>query len=144
VKITVNGKDYESWDDVPAEVRKLVGNTLPDTDGDGVPDLMEGHGTLPTGSSTFTSTSIVVDGKTYNSIDEIPADVRATLQSAGLLGGPQNPNTSPPMRVGGKIVVPPVTTPVGQSQLGPGQVLLNGEVVNVDSAPKRKHWWNRR
>lgn len=151
MKITVNGTEYDSWADVPAELRdKLarVGPALPDTDGDGIPDLLEGRGQLPPGSTTVTTTTITADGKTYNSIDEIPADLRATLQSAGLLGAPRDPDAPPPLRVGGKIVVPavkagqPEQAPV-QPQLGPGQVLLNGQVVNVDGAPARRRWWKR-
>jgi hypothetical protein len=42
MKITVNGQEYASWDDVPEETRRLLGRVLPDEDGNGVPDAFEG------------------------------------------------------------------------------------------------------
>ena len=39
MEITVNGQRYDSWDDVPGDVKRLVAGQLPDADGNGVPDL---------------------------------------------------------------------------------------------------------
>jgi hypothetical protein len=126
VNIEVNGKQYDSWDDVPEDIRKLVQGTgaLPDTDHDGVPDLFENTAALPSGSTTIRSTTVTTGGQTYNSIDEVPPDIRAALQSAGLLGGPQPSGPQP-------------------SGPQPSGVLLNGVPVEAAGKVERKRWWRR-
>lgn len=41
VKLTVNGVEYDSWDDVPEEQRASLARVLPDDAGTGVPDVFE-------------------------------------------------------------------------------------------------------
>lgn len=144
MKITVNGTDYDSWDDVPEQLRSLLGSTLPDADGDGVPDLLQGTGVLPADGVHVQSTSIDVDGRTYDSIDDLPAGIRASLQSAGLLGGPPAPSAQAANPAGRLPAASTPARPAGRQPLGPGQVLLNGEVVDVDPGPERRRWWQRR
>ena len=54
-KITVNGKTYASVEEMPAEVRQQYERAmsmLPDRDGNGVPDVLEGKGPPPDGVGT--------------------------------------------------------------------------------------------
>jgi hypothetical protein len=41
MRIRVNGEEYDAWEDVPEEARRLLGKALPDEDHDGVPDVFE-------------------------------------------------------------------------------------------------------
>ena len=60
-KITVDGKDYESLDDVPPDARTAILKTL-------------AHG------RTNTKTTIHVNGKTYSSVEDLPAPLRAVVR----------------------------------------------------------------
>ncbi|NOZ19532.1 MAG: hypothetical protein GXP25_00425 [Planctomycetes bacterium] len=81
-KIVFNGQEYSGVDDMPLEVRRAyeqVMNMLADRDGDGVPDAVQNS------DGTFTAdvvTKIVVNGREYNSIDEMPEDVRRMYELA--------------------------------------------------------------
>lgn len=106
-KYIVNGKEYASIDDVPAELRRF----LEDKDGDGQSDFIQeqfeqlrGHGIpldgkLPSGTqSSFTSvTMTTVNGKTtyrvgdqqYDSLDEVPAEYRKMFEDRDGDGRPE-------------------------------------------------------
>lgn len=43
MSVTVNGRQYAAWDDVPAYLRDLLRSQFPDRDGSGVPDIFEGY-----------------------------------------------------------------------------------------------------
>ena len=88
VEINVNGQSYDRWEDVPAEVRQQLAATLPDADKNGVPDLFEGNlSGLPQGAQTFSSASIMVNGKTVSSASDLPPEIQEQLQQAlGMLG----------------------------------------------------------
>jgi hypothetical protein len=135
MNIVVNGQQYASWDDVPDEIRTLLGSTgaLPDSNHDGVPDLFEG-GPLPTSETTVQSTTIDVDGVTYHSLEDVPPEVRSALAAAGLLGARSSNPPSASRQV----------TPTSQPPQPSGEVLLNGVPVAADGSAKRKHWWQRR
>lgn len=59
-KITVDGKDYESLQDVPPEVRTAILKTLAQ-------------------GGTNTKTTIYINGKTYSTIEDLPAPLRAIV-----------------------------------------------------------------
>ena len=82
--VVINGTRYASWDEVPPELRATLGKALPDNDGDGVPDMFSGAAPAPKGRQVFTRTSITVNGQTYGSLDEVPAEIREALRQAGL------------------------------------------------------------
>jgi hypothetical protein len=126
--INVNGQSYTSWEDVPPEVRAQLAATLPDADKNGVPDLFE-TGALPTGPSTFTTSSLVVNGQPVQSAADLPPEIQAKLQQAlGMLG---------PM-LGG------VAAPSASGPLQPGHVMLNGVPTVVgDSTPPKKGFFRR-
>lgn len=83
-KISFNGKEYDSPEAMPAEVRQLYQmaiGMLADKDQDGVPDVFSGM--AGAASSTHVQTSqFIVDGKVYASLDELPADARQKYEQA--------------------------------------------------------------
>lgn len=85
-RITFNGREYTSADEMPPDVRRAYDELiagLPDANRNGVPDVLEQP---PAGGDTFTA--IVVNGKTYDRVEEMPAEVRALYERAlaGTLG----------------------------------------------------------
>jgi hypothetical protein len=133
MQINVNGQNYSRWEDVPPDVRQQLAATLPDADKNGIPDLLEGNlSALPTGAQTFASTSIMVNGQSVNSLDQLPPEVRNTLHQVFGWAAPVA-GTTPP-------AAPQAPTP----PLGPGQVMLNGVPTTVgDAEPAKESWWRR-
>jgi len=134
MEITVNGQRYDSWDAVPDDVKRLVAGQIPDADGNGVPDLLEGKGPGVVSSTVTTSTSFVVDGQTYDSIEALPPDIRkrleALLPASATNPAPSTATTPPPLSAG--------------QPLSEGEVLLNGVPTRVHSdPPQKKRWWQR-
>lgn len=106
--IVIDGKAYKSVDDMPEDVRRKYelamdslkdenGNLVPDVfehmnilvdkDKDGIPDVFEGA----LSTNVISSTKIVADGKEYNSLDELPPEVRAKYdQAMGALDANRN------------------------------------------------------
>lgn len=80
--ITFNGKTYNSLDEMPPEVRaqyQTLSGILADKNQNGVPDIMENL----MGSSTVIQTgTIIYDGKTYTSINDLPPEARAKYEAA--------------------------------------------------------------
>ena len=145
VEINVNGQSYDRWEDVPAEVRQQLAATLPDADRNGVPDLFEGNlSGLPQGAQTFSSASIMVNGKTVSSASDLPPEIQEQLQQAlGMLGPMLGATTTTNPMVTGQ---PSTETPGAPAPwpLPPGQVILNGVPTTVgDGQPARKSWWRR-
>lgn len=83
-RIVFNGKEYSSVEAMPEEVRRLYEaamSQLADADRDGIPDSLERGGTLNKFFNIH-HTSITVDGKTYGSVEDMPADVRRVYEEA--------------------------------------------------------------
>ncbi|MEZ0396882.1 MAG: hypothetical protein ABWK53_10710 [Anaerolineales bacterium] len=88
--IIFNGKSYSSVDEMPPEVRRAyeqVVNLFADKNRDGLPDILEGA--IREGEAHVQSVSInsdgkqvIVDGKAYSSIEEMPAEVRQKYERA--------------------------------------------------------------
>lgn len=98
-KIVIDGKTYNSVEDMPEDVRRsyeaamrglnstspagidplqsLV-NIFADADKNGVPDIMETGQIMNVAGNM----KIVVDGNTYNGVDELPPDARAKYEQA--------------------------------------------------------------
>ena len=98
-RIVIDGKTYKSVDEMPEDVRRnyelamnslkdenknLIPdafenlNTLADQDKDGMPDVFEGMASM----NVLSSTKIIANGKEYNSIEELPPDVREKYDQA--------------------------------------------------------------
>lgn len=98
-KIVLNGKEYDGVESMPPEVRKdyeAVLESLQATGGDEVLSL------LRSGEHTNIKASlreIVVNGKSYGSVEEMPADVRRTYEEAvARMGGGEGGVASRPSR----------------------------------------------
>jgi len=95
--IVIDGKRYKSVDEMPADIRQkyesamqglnknqnglpdMLENSNPfgDKNQNGIPDTFEGLV-----SNGMSSTRIIADGKTYNSLDELPPEIRAKYEQA--------------------------------------------------------------
>ena len=96
--IVIDGKTYKSVDEMPEDVRRSYEQTMQafaDNDKNGIPDGLENMNILADKnkdgmpdafegmvSNVMSPTRIVADGKVYNSLDELPPDVRAKYEQA--------------------------------------------------------------
>ena len=95
-KFVVNGKTYTSLDEMPPDIRQSYEQAmglLRDENQNGMPDILEGKtganvSTFETTLNLPGSTQIIADGKTYSSVDEMPADARITYDQAIAKLGP--------------------------------------------------------
>lgn len=100
--ITLNGRTYASLNEMPPEVRRqyesamqmLVkgsGGTARDTAGSDVNISTQGSDPVHHKSVTKMTTSrIIINGKAYSRLEDVPAEARAALQSAGIGTDAQN------------------------------------------------------
>jgi hypothetical protein len=63
-KIKINGKEYNSPDEMPPDVRNLYDKAV------------SNRQTIPANTQIKTNSRITFNGQTFNSLDEMPADVR--------------------------------------------------------------------
>lgn len=92
----INGKTYASLDEMPPEVRQAYEQTmgmLRDENQNGFPDILEGItgadvSTVQTTLNLPGTIQIISEGKTYTSLDEMPADARLTYDQAMAKLGP--------------------------------------------------------
>ena len=97
--IIIDGKTYKSVEEMPEDVRRNYKSSmsqLADNDKNGIPDVLENLVNLtnqdkdgsPDGFNGLTSniitssTKIIANGNEYNSLDELPPDVRAKYEQA--------------------------------------------------------------
>jgi len=113
-RIVVNGREYGSVDEMPPDVRQAyqrMRSGLVDSDRDGMPDMFEGK---KANVVSVTRRKIVVNGREYGSVDEMPPDVRRSFERASGAAGagharmPGDPGTGGRSRVR---VVTSSTTP---------------------------------
>jgi len=112
VKIMFNGKEYDSEDEaLPPQVHEAYQralNSLEDKNHNGMPDLLEQSGQVVKPRVVF-KTRIKVNGKEYQSMEDVPADVRQQLGQLNLGRGADNASTAsdswpPPSQP----IIPPV------------------------------------
>jgi hypothetical protein len=80
--IIIDGKTYNSVDEMPEEVRKKYEqaiSSLKDKDGDLIPDALEN--TL-SNDMVLSSMKIIVDGKEFNRLEDLPPELRAKYEQA--------------------------------------------------------------
>ncbi|MBN2118333.1 MAG: hypothetical protein JW730_17300, partial [Anaerolineales bacterium] len=98
--IVIDGKSYHSVDEMPPDIRRQydqarralgdahenpvpdafdVMNIFTDRDKNGVPDILEGRAA---GDAMVSSLKIIVDGKEYNDIENLPPEARARYEAA--------------------------------------------------------------
>ena len=105
--IVIDGKTYKSAEEMPEDVRRSYERAMSqfaDNDRSGHPDVLEDLASLKDQnkngmpdafegmlSNMISSTKIVADGNEYNSLDELPPDVRAKYEQAmGALDSNRN------------------------------------------------------
>ncbi len=109
--IVIDGKTYHSIDEMPTDIRQKYeqamqsladsnGNRIPDAfenlniltdkDKNGVPDVLEN---LTAGNAVVNSMKIIVDGKEFNGIENLPPEARARYEEAGM----ETPSRSMPL-----------------------------------------------
>ena len=105
--IVIDGKTYKSVEEMPADVRRSYESAMSqfaDNDKSGLPDVLEdltslkdqNKNGLPDAfegmlSNKILPTKIIADGNEYNSLDELPPDVRAKYEQAmGALDSNRN------------------------------------------------------
>lgn len=126
-KISFNGQEYDSAEEMPPEVRKLfemATSMLADNDKDGRPDIFQN---MPSNLTTITSaTQYVINGKTYSGLEEMPPEVRKQYQQL-IQHADANSDGVPDMldggvitssiAMGGKLSPPSATAKPAQPQL---------------------------
>ena len=97
--IVIDGKNYKSVDEMPEDVRRNYESAmsqLGDKDRNNIPDVLENLTNLPDQNNNgmpdsiegmipnvlSSTTKIIADGKEYNSLDELPPDIRAKYEQA--------------------------------------------------------------
>lgn len=106
--IVIDGKTYKSVDEMPEDVRRNYESAmsqLGDDDRNGVPDVFENLTNLTDQNKNgmpdsieglisnviSSTTKIIADGKEYNSLDELPPDIREKYaQAMGSLDANRN------------------------------------------------------
>jgi hypothetical protein len=79
----VNGKTYNSLDEMPPDVRatyEAMGNLFADKNQNGVPDILEG--TMNAGITVISTPTIIYEGKTYTNVNDLPPEARAKYDAA--------------------------------------------------------------
>jgi hypothetical protein len=138
VKITVNGQEYDSWDEVPEETRALLGHALPDMDHNGVPDVFEGKGEAGHFQARFVATerhvTTRVPGKGARPafrFDMTETNVRPVAPEFPDELADELPDEFRDL---------PRPTPAAPET----PILLNGEPIGPDGQPLgKKHRWRR-
>jgi hypothetical protein len=124
-KINFNGQEYDSPEAMPPEVRQfyqMMTSMLADNNQDGMPDIFA-DSTGNVKSTLFQTTQFIVDGKTYSSLDELPAEARQKYEQelgrfdADRNGVPDLLEHSP----FGAVAQPPVASPVAPPTAQPYQ-----------------------
>ena len=90
-KITFNGRDYASPDEMPPDVRRAYDQVVAGVAASN-PEVAQA---LTSGNVRVrTTTRFIVNGKEYPNVEAMPEAVRAAYQSAMSGGGSQVPTTS--------------------------------------------------
>ena len=148
--IRLNGAEYDSWEDVPEEMRRMLDGALPDLDGNGVPDAFEGK--AEPGHHTYKKIVVTRPRDLRPGEEHDPGKLRMKKLSVTTDGDDPDPasDISPLYRPRwrpadpGAAVPAPEDAPVSSASTVPqGMIELNGELVNVDGTPPKRHWWRR-
>lgn len=83
-RIIFNGQEYSSSEAMPPSVRQTYEQALAqltDADQNGIPDILE-RGAAAGNVIGIQHTSITINGRTFNSVDEMPLEVRRIYEEA--------------------------------------------------------------
>lgn len=97
--ITFNGKSYTDVNEMPEVERRAfeeMTRMFADENGNGIPDLLEGDMVKKVLAVHASNMDVNVNGQTYHSLEELPPDLRQSVDSAFVMisemGLPQNPS----------------------------------------------------
>jgi hypothetical protein len=100
LKIVFNGKQYDSVDAMPPDVRKeyeVALETLRKSGGEEILSVLQRDMGVTGTHIKATVREIVVNGKKYDSVDAMPPDVRRTYEQAMARVGPSGAAVRPPV-----------------------------------------------
>jgi hypothetical protein len=83
--IIFNGKTYNSIEDMPTDERRTyeqVSQILVDKNGNGIPDMLEGDVVQNVLAAHSTSSHITVNGKVYHTLEDLPPELRQSVDGA--------------------------------------------------------------
>lgn len=84
--IIFNGKTYNSVDEMPANERQAfeqMSQMFVDKNGNGIPDLLEGDMVQNVLATHSSQTHVIhADGKTYNTLEDLPPELRQRVDGA--------------------------------------------------------------
>lgn len=83
--IIFNGKTYTRIEDMPADERQAfeqMSKMFVDANGNGIPDFLEGDIVQNILAAHSTKTQISADGKTYHTLENLPPELRQSVDSA--------------------------------------------------------------
>jgi hypothetical protein len=105
MKIIVNGREYAGPEHLPPDVRahyERAMSTLADRNGNGIPDILEmqpGQAGGKTGDPPVrivTSQKLVINGRQYDSVEQMPAEDRRLLEEIqGVMAQGDNTSAQP-------------------------------------------------
>lgn len=139
--IVIDGKTYTSPNEMPPDVRakyEKAMRTLRDQNRDGRPDMFKVASSAQVVSNIM---KFVVDGKEYNSLEDLPPEARAKYEQAvGMLDKNQN---GIPDFVEGMIGIPPQTpaTPGSPARTNPRPASRASQPASPTSSPDTSNGW---
>lgn len=86
--IVFNGKTYQDISEMPGAERgayEEITRMFADENGNGIPDLLEGDMVKKVLAVHSSKMQVSVNGQTYRSLEELPPDLRQSLDSAFML-----------------------------------------------------------
>lgn len=103
--IIFNGKTYNRIEDMPASERQAfeqMSKMFVDANGNGIPDFLEGDMVQNVLAAHSTKTQISADGKTYHTLEDLPPELRQSVDGAfqmlsnmGILKDPPEMQSKP-------------------------------------------------
>ncbi len=110
LKIVFNGKEYDSVDAMPPDVRKdyeVALESLKQSGGTEILSLLQRDMGVTGARIKATVREIVVNGTKYDSVDAMPPDVRRTYEQAMARLAPSGAAAQPPVVSAARAVRPP-------------------------------------
>ena len=110
LKIVFNGKEYDSVDAMPPDVRKqyeVALETLRKSGGEEILSVLQRDMGVTGAHIKASFREIVVNGKKYDSVDAMPPDVRRTYEQAMARVGPGGAAVRPPVVSATRAIRPP-------------------------------------
>ena len=120
LKIVFNGKQYDSVDAMPPDVRKeydVALETLRKSGGEEILSVLQRDMGVTGTHIKATFREIVVNGKKYDSVDAMPPDVRRAYEQAMARVAPGGAAVRPPVAPAARAIRPP---PISDDADAPG------------------------